>query len=436
MELTISYLLKTAIVLLLLYLFYFGLLRNQNNFSFNRLYLLLAPLMAMVLPLLQWPVALAPETAVSEVLRSIQLSEVTVTAYRPSAAPLFSLSTIAISVYALGALFVLLKLVKQLWQVQQVKAQVATHQSSNGDVQVYQLPSHYPTFAFGKAVFLSEQNHLKPSDQEKILAHELAHVQLYHTWDVLYFELLTALLWLNPIVWLLKQELRDVHEYQADAKVLHTYRAQEYSALLSREVLQQMGLPIGSYFQKPQVLKRLYMLQQNGQKAGWLRPLLLLPLLGCLLFVFSFQQVGAQTQTEHKLLLSEQEKPDTKPTLPAILKDHEEELPSSAERPYTFVEQMPRFKGGEVEMMKYLAKNIRYPKDAQAEGIEGLVVVSFTVEVDGSLNDVQVIKSLDELTDAEAVRVVENMNGSWSPGLQNGKAVRVKYTMPIRFALK
>ncbi|MFD2514873.1 TonB family protein [Pontibacter locisalis] len=470
MELTISYLLKTAIVLLVLYLFYYALLRNQNNFSFNRLYLLAAPLVAVVLPLIKWPVVLAPESAVSGVLQTIQLTEVTVTAYRPGAAPatasFFSPTTIAISVYIIGALIVLLKLVRQLWQVRQIRAKATVSKAIAGDVQVYQLPGHYPTFAFGKAVYLSKQEHLNAADQEKILAHEVAHVQLRHTWDVLYFELLSAFLWLNPIVWLLKQELRDVHEYQADAKVIHTYRAQEYSALLSREVLQQMGLPVGSYFQKPQVLKRLYMLQQSGKQAGWLRPLLILPLLGGLLFTFSLQQAGAQTSIfpssepdkpqqavlkKTPVLPDQEEEPvqeqtvatarieknlQPDPALPALPAELKDESPTAKERPYTYVEQMPQFEGGETEMLKYLAKNIRYPKDAQEDGVEGLVVVSFTVEDDGALKDIEVLKSLSESIDTEAVRVVEKMSDRWSPGMQNGKPVRVKYTLPVRFALK
>ena len=97
---------------------------------------------------------------------------------------------------------------------------------------------------------------------------------------------------------------------------------------------------------------------------------------------------------------------------------------------------MPRFKGGEAEMMKYLAMNIRYPRDAQEAGIEGLVVLSFTVDEAGGLHDIQVLKPLSLSTDAEAVRVVKQMDGNWEPGRQNGETVPVRYTLPIRFAIK
>ncbi|MEJ8801562.1 M56 family metallopeptidase [Pontibacter sp. H249] len=462
MELTISYILKSVIVLLVLYLFYYALLRNQNSFVFNRLYILLAPVIALALPLLKWPVALAPENAIGEALQAIQLTEVTVTAYGTGKASKASTISPALYVslaYAFGVLLMFFKLAKQLWQLQIVKSEAAPAQFKQHGVKVYQLPEQLSTFAFGNSIFLGKHTHLSKADQEQVMAHELAHIKLRHTWDVLYYELLTAILWANPVIWLLKQELRDVHEYQADARVTHTFQLHSYSALLSKEALLNMGLPVGNYFQKPQVLKRLQMLQQNN-KPGWVRPLLALPLVAGLTFIFSAQQVEAQatlidqlTQKENpapaekaKSAISTDKpvtaqadirKPTAKNPLPVDNRaEAAQSMDTDTEKPFNYVERMPRFKGGEREMLKYLAKNIRYPKASQDAGTEGLVVISFVVDRDGSLSDFQVLKSLDESTDAEALRVVESMNGSWYPGIQNGKAVPVRYTMPVRFAIK
>ncbi|CAM3621030.1 energy transducer TonB [Pontibacter korlensis] len=105
------------------------------------------------------------------------------------------------------------------------------------------------------------------------------------------------------------------------------------------------------------------------------------------------------------------------------------------EKPYTYVEQMPSFPGGEMEMMKYLGKNIRYPAAAQRAGVEGLVVLSFVVSKTGEISDIQVVKNLGAGTDEEAVRVVKTMP-KWTPGKQNGRAVPVRYTLPVRFTIK
>ncbi|WP_242923732.1 energy transducer TonB [Pontibacter liquoris] len=105
------------------------------------------------------------------------------------------------------------------------------------------------------------------------------------------------------------------------------------------------------------------------------------------------------------------------------------------EKPYTYVEQMPTFPGGETEMLKYLAKNIRYPAAAQRAGVEGLVVLSFVVGKTGEISEIQVIKNLGAGTDEEAMRVVKSMP-KWTPGKQNGRAVPVRYTLPVRFTIK
>ncbi|MBJ6119885.1 energy transducer TonB [Pontibacter sp. BT310] len=105
------------------------------------------------------------------------------------------------------------------------------------------------------------------------------------------------------------------------------------------------------------------------------------------------------------------------------------------EKPYEYVEQMPTFPGGELEMQKYIAKNIRYPAAAQRAGIEGLVVVSFVVSKTGEISEVKVLKGLGAGTDEEAMRVVKSMP-KWNPGKQNGRAVPVRFTVPVRYTIK
>ncbi|WP_018480096.1 TonB family protein [Pontibacter roseus] len=107
----------------------------------------------------------------------------------------------------------------------------------------------------------------------------------------------------------------------------------------------------------------------------------------------------------------------------------------AADKAYSYVEQMPEFKGGEKEMLTFLGSNIQYPKDAVENGLEGLVVVSFVVETDGTISEAKSVKTLGRGTDEEALRVVRLMSGHWNAGRQNGEAVRVRYTLPIRFAM-
>ena len=102
---------------------------------------------------------------------------------------------------------------------------------------------------------------------------------------------------------------------------------------------------------------------------------------------------------------------------------------------FTVVEQMPMFPGGDAALMGYLRDNMHYPTLAAENGVQGRVVVGFVVERDGSITDVNVLRSVDPSLDREAMRVVKAMP-KWTPGKQNGSAVRVKYQVPVTFRLQ
>ncbi len=102
---------------------------------------------------------------------------------------------------------------------------------------------------------------------------------------------------------------------------------------------------------------------------------------------------------------------------------------------FQVVEVMPEFPGGMAECLKYLGKNIKYPTIAQENGVQGRVIVQFVVNQDGSIVDPVVVRSVDPYLDKEALRVIMTMP-KWKPGMQRGKAVRVKYTVPVTFKLQ
>lgn len=107
---------------------------------------------------------------------------------------------------------------------------------------------------------------------------------------------------------------------------------------------------------------------------------------------------------------------------------------SDKEKVYQVVEQQPSFPGGREELFKYLAYNVKYPIDAAKNKIEGRVLVTFVVEHDGSISNVNVANSVYPSLDKESIRVVSGMP-KWIPGKANGKTIRVKYTIPITFRL-
>jgi len=108
----------------------------------------------------------------------------------------------------------------------------------------------------------------------------------------------------------------------------------------------------------------------------------------------------------------------------------EEDTPKAIE------ESKPEYPGGEVALYGFINKNIKYPKMAFENNIEGRVVVGFTVVKDGTISDVHIIRSVDSLIDKEAIRVVKMLPGRWKPGTQGGKAVNVKYAVTIKFSIR
>jgi protein TonB len=105
------------------------------------------------------------------------------------------------------------------------------------------------------------------------------------------------------------------------------------------------------------------------------------------------------------------------------------------EKPYTIIEQMPVYPGGEEALLAYISKAIKYPVIAQENGIEGKVILRFVVSKTGKISNVEVLRSLDPACDKEAVRVVRTLQ-DWIPGKQNGVNVPVYYTLPITFKLQ
>ncbi len=128
---------------------------------------------------------------------------------------------------------------------------------------------------------------------------------------------------------------------------------------------------------------------------------------------------------------SQDEVEEMKVELPPVI---EEEENVEEEQIFMVVEEMPEFPGGDEARMRYLRDNIKYPELERDNGVQGLVVVSFVVEKDGSITNIKILKGLTPNINNEAIRVVQNMP-KWKPGKQRGKPVRVTINLPIRFTL-
>jgi TonB family protein len=111
------------------------------------------------------------------------------------------------------------------------------------------------------------------------------------------------------------------------------------------------------------------------------------------------------------------------------------DVDGNADKVYTIVEEMPKFPGGETQLLNYVAHNVKYPATARENGIQGKVYVAFVIDTIGSVIEARVLRGIGGGCDEEALRVVNSMP-KWAPGTQDGKPVRVQYNLPINFVLK
>ena len=123
------------------------------------------------------------------------------------------------------------------------------------------------------------------------------------------------------------------------------------------------------------------------------------------------------------------------PARPQVVEPPAPKAPEPTQEIFEYVEQMPEFPGGEDAMMAYISKNIKYPKAAVDNSVEGRVIVNFVVNEDGQITDVKTARGIGSGCDSEAERVVRSMP-SWKSGKQNGKAVKVSYSLPVTFQLE
>ncbi len=266
-----------------------------------------------------------------------------------------------------------------------------------------------------------------PADEVNaaILRHELGHVRAGHRYDAALMQALHVIFWASPAHWLMRRELKLVHEYEADrAAVSSASERVAYGALmLSQSLGTQDTSIVHSFFHHPLKL-RIMMLQKTN-----VRFKSSIVIGACLLTsMFISTVLLAQirkTAPSGKAVEKTADKP--KPS-----KTGESTMTNDGKVVHKFVEHMPAFNG---ELSEWLGANLVYPDVARKANQQGRSVVQFVVNDDGRVSDAEVVKSSGHpLLDKEALRAV-NMMPPWKAGTQDGQAVAVYFTLPITFKL-
>ncbi|MEI6141125.1 MAG: M56 family metallopeptidase [Mariniphaga sp.] len=421
-----NFVIESGFSLTLFTIIYLVFLRKETFFMLNRIYLMGAVMISVLLPFVH--------IQVSTPMQSVMLEEVVVTA--PRIQNLLETVTIygtRISgsleqtiqsigwirfIYITGMFTFSILLIYRLLQISRI---VMNNQVEKRDgIGILKLDHDIKPFSFFGFIFISREQSELPGMKE-MLAHESEHVRQGHSFDILILELLTIFQWFNPFIWLLKRSIRENHEFLADNGVLKPgVSSANYRLLLLNSSFNQQPI-IANNFNYSLIKIRIKMMTKiKSSKLAASKLTMGILVTAALFMVFGFDyseslpQEKKQTTSQKKdVQISEQ----------------------TQDQVFVVVEQMPEFPGGEQALREFIAKEVKYPDDAIKAKIVGKVFVNFVVSKEGKVINPKVVRGVSPSLDAEALRVVKILP-IWKPGQQKGVNVAVSYTIPIAFALK
>lgn len=437
----LAYFLKVNLALAILYICYRLLFRDDTFFRLRRGVLLSVYLIAFLYPLLDISIWLSSRESMTEIVNyySTILPQKTAaitddTSLLAKSNRQMMIESALLLVYLTGVCLLFFRCIVELVMV--VRRRFRSPEREISGTTIHILPAGEEPYSFFGWIFVSPDSHT-PQALEEILVHENTHVRQFHSADVVLAELVCILYWINPFVWLLKKEISSNHEYLADEQVmLAGYNKKEYQYHLIG--LEHPDMAIAKLYNNFSVLplkKRITMLNKKRTgRVGKVKYLTLLPLAAGLLLLNNIDAMARIMNRQATVPAPAQQTevvsaPETTPAEVAV------PLPPQDDKVYEVVEVMPEFPGGQNELLKYLARNIKYPEESVKNKEEGRVSLTFIVNKDGSISDVKVVRNATPALDAEAIRIVKSMP-NWTPGKEKGKDVRVAYTVPVTFRLQ
>ena len=440
------YILKSSVCLVLFYLFFRLLLSKETFHRFNRMALLGVLFFSLLIPCIE--VTTRHQVEVQQAVLSIEqlllMAELEATPANVGAVqetPAISWVQIVLLVYLAGILFLACRNIYSLICLFRL-IHSGKHEKLEKGVTLVVHNQEIAPFSWMNYIVISRKD-LEENGRE-ILIHEMAHIHHRHSVDLLVADICIFFQWFNPGAWLLKQELQNVHEYEADETVINEgVNAKEYQLLLIKKAVGTRLYSMANSFNHSKLKKRItMMLKEKSNPWARLKYLYVLPLAAIAVTAFARPEISEKMEeisavkvndlaeiVQEKVLqdtvkVSKDEKKDDL-VVSGVKSKEEEEIVI-----FEVVEQMPEYPGGMSALQKYLSEKIAgSPMKGKAGG---RVMVGFTVAETGKIKDVRVLQSDEASLNQEAERIVSEMP-DWIPGKQRGRPVPVKYTVPIRF---
>ena len=412
----LSYIARAGLYLGLFYAFYLLFMRRTTFFRLNRVLLLAGSYLCLLLPLIRLRSGSAIDIT----------SELTISGIGAEPGNLELQATIPwkevlLAIYIIGTLITLaLFLISARKMRQTVRKGEFTERDG---CRLVILEQDAPSFSWGRKVVMSRKD---IQENPAIFTHELMHVQCRHSLDLVLFMPLQIIFWWNPLVWITREELRLLHEYEADEGVIKQgIDASQYQLLLVRKAVGDHRFSLASGFQHAKLKNRITMMLKPAS-SSWIRwsYLALIPVLAAFMFACNPARNSDETT------------PAPEPELPDVQETRSSESSEQEAVPFQLIEKKPTFNGDDaIEFSKWVNSQLHYPEQAKTDGAQGRVILQFTIDTDGEMRDIRVLRGVREDLDAEALRVISS-SPKWEPGMRDGKAVPVTFTFPVVYQLK
>lgn len=401
----INYLLKSGILLLVFYAVYKLWLENEKMFRFNRIYLLGSLVFSFVIPLQ----LISFVSGFSNKIGFIQLEELVIQKSNEKLGTISfdDFATVFIAmVYVFIVLMLAIRFVLNLYSFYK--------RTKNNQIQFVQgekivlIEEPVLPHSFWKSIFINKNEFEKGKIPSELIAHEKAHLDQKHTLDILFIEIFQIVFWFNPLLLFYKKAIKLNHEFLADEVVNIQFQSvRNYQNLLLDFASNKNTVALASNINYLITKKRLLMMTKKESPIKIVLKVFSVGVMyALLLFVFSTK---ATAQTEK-----------ASPKMPDGF---------TVSYDTTSVKE-PEFPGGLKEFYKFIGKNFKMPAEASKRKINGKVDMSFSIEEDGILSDFKIEKDLGFGLGEEAIRVLK-LSPKWIPGSQEGKPVKVSYSLPI-----
>ncbi|MBR2606471.1 MAG: TonB family protein [Bacteroidaceae bacterium] len=456
---TAIYALKAAIALALLYTPYIFFMRRETHFRTNRTTLLLAMILSLVTPFIDIPALHIenpfanekPEESVTFVQTDTQQTTITVQSAKEN---IKSLTPEEKAYYFLCLPYIIIALIivaKKSYELYTIKRHIRRGTLWREEKEGYTIYCHASTttpYSWMKSIVISQEDYEKFG--KEIILHEEGHILHRHSWDMLLLTAAESLQWFNPFIHMLATDLKDIHEFQADAHVLQKgQNSKEYQMLIIKKAVSHASYTLANSFNHSNNLKKriTMMLKKKSNPMRCATALYILPAAALTLSLFASPQetVGNNLANDpastHKSSETFAKSDTVEQKVYHFTENNTKKeklyrfVPEKAdEKVYKVCEIMPQFPGGEKALENHLSMTIDAPTGAPKEKLHN-PIVQFVVNTDGSVSNVKVVKSTGNTKIDNILIKYVSIMPKWAPGIQGGKKVKVELTRPFNLKI-